>query len=118
MSKNDKNDDDLKWPYTGPPEGRHYVYATPTSDDDEETFEDNYYVYPSLPESAFVISGPLKQGSWPGRRFESLDDAEDWVLSYYGGHYGAVKEITEVLRDRWAFFVSPREAQERSICRG
>lgn len=53
----------------------------------------------------WVLSGPLgEEGGGPGRRFDSLEDAENWVVAKHGDR--VKRAVTEaVLGNRWAYLI-------------
>lgn len=81
------------------------VYRPPTCDMEPDEVEDLDFVYSDVPPNTFVISGPLTGGPGKGRRFDHVDDAEEWVNSFYGRHYGRIRETED--GGRWAFRVEP-----------
>lgn len=90
------------------------VHQPPCVNSGELEVENSFYVYPDTPTAHspahdgrvyFVISGPLPEGAGPGRRFESIADAEQWVVGKYGGY---LKRVTDAeYGGRWAFWVRP-----------
>lgn len=53
----------------------------------------------------FVISGPLGEAVGPGRRFETWDEAEDWVSTKFGKRSkGRPRNMPEESA-RWAFVI-------------
>lgn len=82
------------------------VYRSPTVDMTDADLEDMDIMYDDTPPGTFVVSGPLVGGPGKGRRFDDIIDAEEWVNTTYGRHYGRVRDAEEF--GRWAFRVLPK----------
>lgn len=121
--EDDSDDDDLIYEETDidnvgpmdrfsrPDPGKYYVYQPPTVDMEIGEVKSHQILYPDYPDGTYVISGPIGDAAWPGRRFASDAAAERWVIDTYGRHYGRVKELEETapgeFQDRWARRVKP-----------
>lgn len=76
-------------------------------DDDEVTVdsskeEQSSHQYDDTPQEAWPISGPIGSAGYPGRRFESAEQAVTWAV----GRYKYVKRVTDAERGgRWILLV-------------
>lgn len=81
------------------------VSERPPSIDDYDDYDDAYMEavpppvnYPAwTSENSFVVSGPLGNFNWRGRRFDTWDQARAWMNEKYGFIYEEIK-----LPGRWA----------------
>jgi hypothetical protein len=101
--------------FDAPEPDKYYVYHPPTCDMEDSEVEAHEVLYSVRPAGSFVVSGPIAETDelckWPGRRFSSFARAEYWIISTYGKHYGAVREMGTnpgESPDRWGFVVMPR----------
>ncbi len=108
MSQPNKPDEPMDR-FDSPEPDKHFVYQPPHVDMEDWEVEAHDIIYPDKPPGTFVISGPLGDANYPGRRFTSLPLAEEWVEMFYGEHFGAVPEVGQSgpEPDRWAFIVRP-----------
>ena len=88
--------------------------ARPPVLDDYDDYDDPLFEavpppvnYPSwTAENSFVVSGPLGKSNFPGRRFETREQAEAWMVSKYGFIYERIH-----IPGRWAGRVPKPRAQ-------
>ena len=73
---------------------------------EDEEVENLNVSYSTRAPGDWVISGPLPEGGGPGRRFDSLKQAERWAREFYGARFkGVIREAANEGCNRWAFLI-------------
>lgn len=98
---------------------RNFTGHVPTVYETDENLENTVIEYPNYkPRTTYVVSGPLglkldEEIEDRGRRFETVKDAERWVIENYGSY---IERIRKAEPYRWAFRV--RKGSHVNLKRG